>query len=99
MSWSATFHGSEMYALLLIDRSDSSKGCTVDVLPLPAAQDKTESTGALVKAGNDKTKTTPAGEYLTAALMDFDPDQFESFAAIADGANKLLMLVCISDKN
>nr|XP_010942682.1 kinesin-like protein KIN-14L isoform X1 [Elaeis guineensis] len=76
-----------------LSRSDSSKGRTVDVLPLPAAQDKTESTGALVKAGNDKTKTTPAGEYLTAALMDFDPDQFESFAAIADGANKLLMLV------
>ncbi|KAG0492567.1 hypothetical protein HPP92_005965 [Vanilla planifolia] len=25
--------------------------------------------------------------------MDFDPDQFESFAAVADGANKLLMLV------
>ncbi|KAG1342270.1 putative Kinesin-like protein KIN-14L [Cocos nucifera] len=76
-----------------LSRSDSSKGPTIDVLPLPAAQDKPESTGALVKAGNDKTKTTPAGEYLTAALMDFDPDQFESFAAIADGANKLLMLV------
>lgn len=76
-----------------LSRSDSSKGHTVDVLPLPAAQDKTEVTGALVKSGHDKTKTTPAGEYLTAALMDFDPDQFESFAAIADGANKLLMLV------
>ncbi|RRT72353.1 hypothetical protein B296_00033949 [Ensete ventricosum] len=49
--------------------------------------------GALVKSSNDKIKTTPAGEYLTAALADFDPDQFESFAAISDGANKLLMLV------
>lgn len=59
-------------------------------------QDKTESTGALVKSGTEKAKT-PAGEYLTAALMDFDPDQFESFAAIADGANKLLMLVYLCD--
>jgi hypothetical protein len=33
------------------------------------------------------------GEYLTAALIDFNPDQYESDAAVADGANKLLMLV------
>jgi hypothetical protein len=46
-----------------------------------------------VKSSNELAKTTPAGEYLTSALMDFDPDQFEGFAAIADGANKLLMLV------
>lgn len=49
--------------------------------------------GALVKSGPDKVKTTPAGEYLTAALNDFDPDQYDSLAAITDGANKLLMLV------
>lgn len=46
-----------------------------------------------MKSSNEITKTTPAGEYLTSALMDFDPNQFEGFAAIADGANKLLMLV------
>ena len=55
--------------------------------------DKTEGAGALVKAGSDKVKTTPAGEYLTAALNDFDPEQYDSVAAISDGANKLLMLV------
>ncbi|KAG0628922.1 hypothetical protein M758_1G062800 [Ceratodon purpureus] len=49
---------------------------------------------ALLKYGSgEQVKTTPAGEYLTAALMDFNPDQYESDAAIADGANKLLMLV------
>jgi hypothetical protein len=58
-----------------------------------ASQDKTEISGAIVKSSNELAKTTPAGEYLTSALMDFDPDQFEGFAAIADGANKLLMLV------
>lgn len=55
--------------------------------------DKIEGAGALIKAGSDKVKTTPAGEYLTAALNDFDPDQYDSVAAISDGANKLLMLV------
>lgn len=75
-----------------INRRDSSNGRSQNALPSPVIQDKTESTGALVKSGNEKAKT-PAGEYLTAALMEFDPDQFESFAAIADGANKLLMLV------
>lgn len=53
--------------------------------------------GALPKLElGEHVKTTPAGEYLTAALMDFNPDQYESDAAIADGANKLLMLVIIS---
>ena len=65
----------------------------MDVVPLQLAMDKTEGAGALVKAGSDKVKTTPAGEYLTAALNDFDPDQYDSVAAISDGANKLLMLV------
>lgn len=59
----------------------------------PVSQDKTGNSGAIVKSSNELAKTTPAGEYLTSALMDFDPDQFEGFAAIADGANKLLMLV------
>lgn len=47
---------------------------------------------ALVKSYSEKIKTTPAGEYLTSALNDFNPDQSEGSAA-ADGANKLLMLV------
>ncbi|KAM0952546.1 putative minus-end-directed kinesin ATPase [Dioscorea sansibarensis] len=76
-----------------LNRNDTSKVSTIDVLPLPDGQDKSSSAGAIVKSGPEKGKTTPAGEYLTAALMEFDPDQFESFAAIADGANKLLMLV------
>ncbi|KAH7307185.1 hypothetical protein KP509_22G049000 [Ceratopteris richardii] len=46
----------------------------------------------MVKAGSEKPKTTPAGEYLTSALNDFNPDQSEGSAA-AEGANKLLMLV------
>jgi hypothetical protein len=46
-----------------------------------------------VKSSNELAKTTPAGEYLTSALADFDPNHLEGFAAIADGANKLLMLV------
>ena len=51
---------------------------------------------ALLKYGSgEQVKSTPAGEYLTAALMDFNPDQYESDAAIADGANKLLMLVLL----
>ncbi|XP_075510398.1 kinesin-like protein KIN-14B [Primulina tabacum] len=55
--------------------------------------DKTDGTVALVKSDIDKVKTTPAGEYLTSALNDFDPEQYDSLAAISDGANKLLMLV------
>ncbi|KAG2605505.1 kinesin-like protein KIN-14L [Panicum virgatum] len=77
----------------VIDRSDSSKSRSPDVFASPVSQDKTGISGAIVKSSNELAKTTPAGEYLTSALMDFDPDQFEGFAAIADGANKLLMLV------
>lgn len=76
-----------------ICRSDSSKSRSPDVFASPVSQDKTGNSGAIVKSSNELAKTTPAGEYLTSALMDFDPDQFEGFAAIADGANKLLMLV------
>ncbi|WVZ22657.1 hypothetical protein V8G54_001201 [Vigna mungo] len=59
----------------------------------PLATDKNDGTVALVKTGSEIVKSTPAGEYLTAALNDFDPDQYEGHAAISDGANKLLMLV------
>uniref|UniRef100_J3MCF6 Kinesin motor domain-containing protein n=2 Tax=Oryza brachyantha TaxID=4533 RepID=J3MCF6_ORYBR len=76
-----------------IGRSDSMKSQSSDVLPLSVSQDKAGNSGAIVKSSNELTKTTPAGEYLTSALMDFDPNQFEGVAAIADGANKLLMLV------
>ena len=76
-----------------ICRSDSSKSRSPDVFASLVSQDKTGISGAIVKSSNELAKTTPAGEYLTSALMDFDPDQFEGFAAIADGANKLLMLV------
>eukprot|EP00262_Sarcandra_glabra_P005102 TRINITY_DN1640_c0_g1_i2.p1 TRINITY_DN1640_c0_g1~~TRINITY_DN1640_c0_g1_i2.p1 ORF type:complete len:763 (-),score=171.57 TRINITY_DN1640_c0_g1_i2:200-2488(-) len=73
--------------------NNSSKEHSPDVLTLAPTPDKTVSTVALVKSGPEKVKTTPAGEYLTAALMDFDPEQYDSLATIADGANKLLMLV------
>ncbi|KAL6959447.1 Kinesin-like protein KIN-14B, variant 2 [Sarracenia purpurea var. burkii] len=76
-------------------RSDNNnnKGQPVDGAASPMALDKTQGTIALVKSGIEQVKTTPAGEYLTAALNDFDSDQYDSLAAIADGANKLLMLV------
>ena len=77
----------------LICRSDSSKSRSPDVFASPVSQDKTGNSGAIVKSSNELAKTTPAGEYLMSALMDFDPDQFEGFAAIVDGAKKLLMLV------
>ncbi|KAF8772657.1 hypothetical protein HU200_005622 [Digitaria exilis] len=76
-----------------IGRSDSSKSRSPDVFASSVSQDKTGVSGAIVKSNNELAKTTPAGEYLTSALMDFDPDQFEGYAAVADGANKLLMLV------
>ncbi|KAG6497759.1 hypothetical protein ZIOFF_045665 [Zingiber officinale] len=76
-----------------LNRGDNNRLPSLNALSLPGSQDKNENTGALVKSSNEKIKTTPAGEYLTVALGDFDPDQFESFAAISDGANKLLMLV------
>ncbi|KAI9166163.1 hypothetical protein LWI28_027307 [Acer negundo] len=77
----------------LARNDDNNKGRSMDVVPSPLSADKTEGTVALVKSGPDKVKTTPAGEYLTAALNDFDPEQYDSLAAITDGANKLLMLV------
>ncbi|XP_068636720.1 kinesin-like protein KIN-14L isoform X3 [Aristolochia californica] len=77
-----------------LDRSESVKGSPLDVVPVASPPDQNEnSTNAIVKSGGEKAKSTPAGEYLTAALMDFDPDQYESLATVADGANKLLMLV------
>ncbi|GAB4848791.1 Kinesin-like protein KIN-14B [Ancistrocladus abbreviatus] len=77
------------------DRISTSniEGRSQKVVPVPGASDKAEKAVALVKSGNEKVKTTPAGEYLTSALNDFDPDQYDSLAAISDGANKLLMLV------
>ncbi|MCL7036435.1 hypothetical protein MKW94_020733 [Papaver nudicaule] len=74
-------------------RNVQSKGNPTDVLALPAPAEKTNNTVALVKSGTDKVKMTAAGEYLTAALMEFDPEQYDGLAALADGANKLLMLV------
>ncbi|KAJ4825348.1 Kinesin-like protein KIN-14A [Turnera subulata] len=76
-----------------VGRNDdnNNKGRSMDAFPSAITADKTDGTVALAKS--DKVKTTPAGEYLTAALNDFDPDQYDSLAAISDGANKLLMLV------
>lgn len=78
-----------------VDNNSLNKGRSMDVIPSQLATDKTDGTVALVKSGSEKAKTTPAGEYLTAALNDFDPEQYDSLAAISDGANKLLMLVCL----
>lgn len=77
------------------DTSTTARARSVDVLPSSLMIDKNDGTVALVKSGSEKVKTTPAGEYLTAALNDFNPDQYEGLAAISDGANKLLMLVWI----
>ncbi|XP_078433642.1 kinesin-like protein KIN-14L [Wolffia australiana] len=74
-------------------RPESNKGQASNLPALPAPAGKSDASGAIVKVGPEKGKSTPAGEYLTAALMDYDPDQFESYATVADGANKLLMLV------
>ncbi|XP_061356775.1 kinesin-like protein KIN-14B isoform X4 [Gastrolobium bilobum] len=73
--------------------SNSTKTHSRDVLPSSLAIDKNDGTVTVVKSGSEVVKTTPAGEYLTAALNDFDPDRYEGHAAISDGANKLLMLV------
>ncbi|KAL0677413.1 hypothetical protein Bca4012_005394 [Brassica carinata] len=62
---------------------------------LPSSVDKNDGAITVVKSSSEIVKTTPAGEYLTAALNDFDPEQYEGLAAIADGANKLLMLECM----
>ncbi|KAL4569269.1 hypothetical protein LXL04_024905 [Taraxacum kok-saghyz] len=64
---------------------------TTDVVPF--SPKKPDGTLALVKPGQDKSKSTPAGEYLTSALNEFDLEQYDGLAAISDGANKLLMLV------
>ncbi|MED6131823.1 Kinesin-like protein KIN-14B [Stylosanthes scabra] len=73
--------------------SNNARARSLDVPPSSFATDKSDGTVALVKSGSEVVKTTPAGEYLTAALNDFDPDQYDGHAAISDGANKLLMLV------
>lgn len=68
-----------------------NKEQTTDVVPF--SPKKPDGTVALVKPGQDKLKSTPAGEYLTSALNEFDIEQYDGLAAISDGANKLLMLV------
>lgn len=73
----------------------NNKGQPTDVATMALASDKTDGTVALVKSDPEKVKSTPAGEYLTAALNDFDPEQYDGLATISDGANKLLMLVCL----
>jgi len=77
------------------DISTTARARSMDVLPSSLVTDKNDGNFALVKSGSGKVKTTPAGEYLTAALNEFNPDQYEGVAAISDGANKLLMLVWI----
>lgn len=89
-----TFLLDEIFKLLPSNRIDN-KVRSVESVKSPLAADKAEGTLALVKSGSELIKTTPAGEYLTAALNDFDPEQYDSLAAISDGANKLLMLVCL----
>lgn len=71
--------------------NSNNKEHTMEVAPFSA--EKNDGTLALVKPGNEKIKSTPAGEYLTSALNDFDLEQYDGLAAISDGANKLLMLV------
>ncbi|KAK4796405.1 hypothetical protein SAY86_028731 [Trapa natans] len=71
----------------------NNKGPPMDTASVPSATGKTDTSVALVRASSKEVKSTPAGEYLTAALNEFDPHQDESLAAMSDGANKLLMLV------
>ncbi|KAE9613327.1 putative minus-end-directed kinesin ATPase [Lupinus albus] len=75
------------------DTSNNARAYSLDVFPSPLVTDKSDGTVGLVRSGTEKVLATPAGEYLTSALNDFDPDQYEGLAAISDGANKLLMLV------
>ncbi|KAF7829290.1 kinesin-like protein KIN-14B [Senna tora] len=72
--------------------NSNTRTCSMDI-PSALAIDKNDGAVALVKSVSEKVKSTPAGEYLTVALNDFDPDQYEGLAAISDGVNKLLMLV------
>ncbi|KAF5764033.1 putative minus-end-directed kinesin ATPase [Helianthus annuus] len=74
------------------DPGSNNKEGAMDVVPF-SAEKKADGTLALVKQGQDKIKSTPAGEYLTSALNDFDLEHYDGLAAISDGANKLLMLV------
>lgn len=76
----------------LYRNDNNNKERALDVVPF-STEKKTDGTLALVKPGQDKIKSTPAGEYLTSALNDFDLEQYDGLAAISDGANKLLMLV------
>lgn len=76
---------------MALSRNDVN-GRSLDGATSPSTTQRTGASGALIKVDPDK-KTTPAGEYLTAALNEFDPEQYDSLAAISDGANKLLMLV------
>ncbi|XP_044501991.1 kinesin-like protein KIN-14B [Mangifera indica] len=71
----------------------NNQGHSMNAVPSSLSAEKTEGTMTLVKSSSEKVKSTPAGEYLTTALNDFDPEQYDSLAAISDGANKLLMLV------
>nr|GLL29804.1 kinesin-like protein KIN-14B isoform X2 [Ipomoea trifida]GMD03935.1 kinesin-like protein KIN-14B [Ipomoea batatas] len=64
----------------------------VDEVPLSLVSDKSKGTVALVKPGTENIKRIPIGEYLTSALNEFDPEQYDSLATISDGVNKLLML-------
>ncbi|CAN8256716.1 unnamed protein product [Cochlearia groenlandica] len=64
-----------------------------EAVALPSTANKNNGAITVVKSSSEIVKTTPAGEYLTAALNDFDPEDYEGLAAVADGANKLLMLV------
>ncbi|BBN04338.1 hypothetical protein MPTK1_3g03760 [Marchantia polymorpha subsp. ruderalis] len=76
-------------------RSPGGHGSAMDrEVSTPPRQDP--SAGTMVTTPPSallSVKSTPAGEYLSAALLDFNPDQYDSPAAIGDGANKLLMLV------
>ncbi|MFS8017713.1 putative minus-end-directed kinesin ATPase [Helianthus anomalus] len=74
------------------DPGSNNKEGAMDVVPF-SAEKKADGTLALVKQGQDKIKSTPAGDYLTSALNDFDLEHYDGLAAISDGANKLLMLV------
>ncbi|CAH2073237.1 unnamed protein product [Thlaspi arvense] len=66
---------------------------SAEAVASPSTANKNAGAITVVKSGSDIVKTTPAGEYLTAALNDFDPEEYEGLAAVTDGANKLLMLV------
>ncbi|KAL3614300.1 hypothetical protein CASFOL_042374 [Castilleja foliolosa] len=65
-----------------------------DISP-PLASAKAENSLVLVKPGTDIVKTTPAGDYLTSALNDFDPEQYDSLAAKSDGATSSWVLAAV----